>query len=196
MTMKKWLNISGIVLILLISSCNGGDLDYSPKPRGYFRIELPSRAYQPLEIDCPYTFEYNSNAIWQRVRRPCWGDIYYPSLKGRLQLTYKSVNPDNMELLLEDGRKLAYEHTSMASGIGEKVFSDPESEVYGVVYNIQGEAATNIQFFMTDSTSHFLRGVLYFYAEPNVDSLQPVNDFMQDEIIHLIETLQWKSSSQ
>ncbi len=101
-----------------------------------------------------------------------------------------------MESLLEDGRKLAYEHTSMASGIGEKVFSDPESEVYGVVYNIQGEAATNIQFFMTDSTSHFLRGVLYFYAEPNVDSLQPVNDFMQDEIIHLIETLQWKSSSQ
>lgn len=193
-TMKRWPELTVFLLIMLLVSCNGDEADFTPKPRGYFRIELPAREYQSLDIDCPYTFEYNTHAVWQKARRECWGDVYYAGLKGRLQLTYKSVNQENLEKLLEEGRKLAFEHTSMAAGIGEKVFEDPESEVYGILYNIQGEAATNIQFFMTDSTDHFLRGVMYFYAEPNVDSLRPVNEFMHGEVIHLIETLQWKNS--
>lgn len=182
-------------LLLAFAGCTDGDGNYSPKPRGYFRIELPAREYRPLDIDCPFTFEYNTSAQWQHARRECWGDVYYPDIKGRLQLTYKDVKQHSIETLVEEGRQLAFEHTSMAAGIGEKVFDNPNSEVYGILYSIQGEAATNLQFFMTDSTDHFLRGVLYFYAEPNVDSLQPVNEFMHGEIIHLIETLQWKNSS-
>jgi gliding motility-associated lipoprotein GldD len=195
-TMKRWPELILLLIIMLLGSCGSGEDDFMPKPRGYFRIELPPRDYQSLDIDCPYTFEYNSSAQWQKNRRACWGDVYYPDLKGRLQLTYKQANADNLETLLEEGRKLAYEHTVKAAGIEEKVFDDPDAEVYGIFYNIQGEAATNIQFFMTDSANHFLRGVMYFYAEPNVDSLRPVNDYMKGEIVHLIETLQWKNSSQ
>ncbi len=191
--MMKWFKILLLLVAVAGFSCSGDEDDYTPKPKGYFRIELPPREYQSLNIDCPYTFEYNTSSKWQDARKKCWGDVYYPGIKGRLQLTYKSVNPQNLEVLLNEGRRLAYEHTTMASGIGEKVFNNPDTEVYGVLYNVQGEAATNIQFFMTDSTHHFLRGVLYFYAEPNVDSLQPVNDYMHDEIIHLIETLKWKN---
>ena len=189
----RWLSTI-LILVLVSGACGGEGEDYVPKPRGYFRIELPHREYQALMIDCPFTFEYNTAAEWQKGRKECWGDVYYPGIKGRLQLTYKRASEDNLETLLEEGRQLAYKHTVKASGIQEKVFNDPLSEVYGVLYNIQGEAATNIQFFMTDSSSHFLRGVLYFYAEPNVDSLQPVNDFMSEEIIHLIESLEWKNS--
>ena len=193
--MKKW--PEWIILLLIVATGCGNDSEsYTPKPRGYFRIELPPQEYQRLQIDCPYSFEYNKYAQWQKAQRKCWGDVYYPQLKGRLQLTYKPVNPDNMETLLNEGRQLAFKHTVKASGIGEKVFTDPDSDVYGILYNIQGEAATNIQFFMTDSADHFLRGVLYFYAEPNVDSLRPVNEYMHSEIIHLIETLEWRNSSQ
>ena len=193
--MKRWPEFLVLVMILSLTGCEGGGEDFTPKPRGYFRIELPDRQYRPLEIDCPYTFEYNANARWQNARRSCWGDVYYPDIKGRLQLTYKDVTQHSIETLVEEGRQLAFEHTSMAAGIGEKVFDNPDSRVYGILYNIQGEAATNIQFFMTDSVNHFLRGVVYFYAEPNVDSLRPVNQYMHEEVIHLIETLQWKNSS-
>ena len=193
--MKKGRELTLMLLIIFLGSCGNDVADFTPKPRGYFRIELPSRDYQPLEIDCPFTFEYNTHAVWQKARRECWGDLYYPDLKGRLQLTYKPVSDQNLETLLEEGRQLAFKHTVKAAGIGEKVFNDPYSEVYGILYNIQGEAATNIQFFMTDSANHFLRGGMYFYAEPNVDSLRPVNDYMQGEIVHLIETLQWKNLS-
>ena len=193
----KYLRISNLLVVFsLLFSCSDEPGDYSPKPRGYFRIQLPDRDYRQLQIDCPYTFEYNQNAEWQKDRRECWGDIYYPELKARLQLTYKPVTDQNRDQLLQEGRDLAYKHTVKAAGIGEKLYTNEQRDVYGILYDIKGEAATNTQFFMTDSTNHFLRGVLYFYAEPNVDSLQPVNEYMYQEIAHLIETLQWQNSSQ
>ncbi len=186
---------NSVVLLLLLAlvSCNG-DENYTPKPRGFFRIGLPERKYTQLNIDCPYSFQYNENARW-RQKKNCWGDLYYPDLKATLQLTYKAVTPENRQTLLNDGRELAYKHTVMADGIEEKLYTDSVRDVNGLLYLIEGEAASNLQFFMTDSTDHFLRGVLYFYAEPNPDSLQPVNNFMVGEVTHLIETLKWQNSS-
>lgn len=194
MTQRMRTKIIGLLAVLAMVGCNGSE-DYSPKPRGYFRLNLPAKEYQLLQNDCPYTFEYNKNAQWQKARRECWGDVYYPTIKARLQLTYKEVTPENLETLLNDGRELAYKHAVKADGIQEKLYTDKQRGVYGILYNIQGEAATNTQFFVTDSTEHFLRGVLYFYAEPNVDSLRPVNQYMYDEVVHLIETLRWQNSS-
>ena len=98
--MKNWTNLLLIALLFLVAACNGGEDDFSPKPRGYFRIELPAREYQPLNIACPYTFEYNLNAQWQKARKDCWGDVYYPDIKGRLQLTYKDVKEYGIETLV------------------------------------------------------------------------------------------------
>lgn len=179
----------------LMVSCGSEEDNYTPKPRGFIRIATPPQEYTILDTDCPYQFEYNKNAQWQPKRQQCWGDIYYPDIKARLQLTYKSVNDQNRDKLLEEGRQLAYKHTVMADGIEEKLYSDPQRDVNGLLYLIEGDAASNLQFFMTDSTDHFLRGVLYFYAEPNADSLQPVNQYMQEEVAHLIETLEWQNSS-
>ncbi len=187
---------SWIFLLLMGFASCGGEENYTPKPRGYFRISLPAKEYQIFENDCGYSFEYNQNAEWQpHQKEDCWGDIYYPDLKARLQLTYKNVDETGLETLLEDGHKLAYKHTVKADGISEKLFADAASHVYGILYQLQGDAASNAQFFMTDSTQNFLRGVLYFYAEPNADSLRPANEFMQGEIAHLIETLEWQNSS-
>lgn len=186
------INWCWILILPLFIACGGED-DYTPKPRGYFRINLPEQEYTDLKSDCPFTFEYNENAQWQ-PKENCWGDIYYASLNARLQLTYKDVQKESLEKLMEDGRSLAYKHTVKADGIHEKIYTNEESGVYGILYRIRGEAASNTQFFMTDSTNHFIRGVLYFYAEPNADSLRPVNEYMYDEVVHLIETLEWQNS--
>lgn len=186
---KLWL----FLLVVLAAACTDSD-PYTPKPRGYFRLSLPDRQYEQLQSDCPYTFEKNTAARFHK-KQNCWANLSYPDLKAQVQLTYKQVTENNLDDLLNEGRDLAYKHVVMADGIAERLFTDPQREVYGILYQLQGEAATSAQFYMTDSTDHFLRGVLYFYAEPNVDSLQPATEYMQGEIIHLIETLEWQNSS-
>ncbi len=83
-------------------------------------------------------------------------------------------------------------HITKADAINEQMIIDPERKVYGILYDLKGSTATAVQFFVTDSTKHFFRGSLYFFAEPNPDSLAPVNEFFREDIIHIIETLKWK----
>lgn len=178
-----------IIIIIFISAC--GNEEYTPKPEGYFRINLPDTSgYEGLDINCPYRFAMNENANWIN-KKNCWGDIYYPSIKARIQLTYKNVG-NNLDSLLYDGHTLAFKHTVRADGIEERLFVDAGKKIYGILYKIKGDAATSTQFYMTDSTEHFLRGVLYIYAPPNADSLRPVNDYMYSETLKLIESLEWK----
>lgn len=176
--------------LLFLVAC--GD-EYQPKPKGYFRIALPGAEYQSFAEDCPYTFEYNKVAKLTD-KGQCWYDLRYPDIKATLQLTYKAVNENNLDTLLGEAHALAYKHTVRADGIQEQLYLSEEHQVYGLFYQLAGGAASSRQFFMTDSTHHFLRGVLYFYASPNADSLRPVNEFMTEEISHLIETLRWKNS--
>ena len=177
------------IMALGISSC---DENFSPKPKGYFRIATPAKEYQATSFPCAFSFEYNKQA---RIvaKKNCWYDLKYPSLKATLQLTYKEVTDSNLDTLLAEGHNLAYEHTVKADGIEEKLFLNEEDDVYGILFQLKGNAATSMQFFVTDSTEHFLRGVLYYYASPNADSLQPVNEFMLGEMQHLMESLKWQS---
>jgi gliding motility-associated lipoprotein GldD len=164
--------------------------DPQPLPYGYMRIGLPERKYEALQTDCPYTFAINESAVWNS-KESCWGDIYYPKLRARIQLTYKNPSED-LDRILEESFQLAYKHSVRADGISEKFFENPSTKVYGLLYRMKGEIATSTQFFMTDSADHYLRGVVYFYSQPNPDSLKPVDDFIADEVIQLIESLQWK----
>lgn len=173
--------------LMLLMACES---NYSPKPSGYFRIDTPKQEYQPFNEDCPFKFDYNK-AVRLKDKGNCWYDLRYPSLKATLQLTYRQVTETNLDTLLKEGHALAYEHTVKADGIDEKLFLNEEERVFGLMYKLKGDAATSLQFFMTDSTDHFLRGVLYFYASPNADSLRPVNQFMESELMHLIESLEW-----
>lgn len=179
--------------LLILGSCRNRE-EYIPKPKGYFRIALPSQEYKPIGIDCPFSFEMNTKAKWAPHKRDkCWGDVYYPDIKAILQLTYKKVTENNLDTLLEDGRELVYKHVVKADGIRENLIQAPEDRVHGIYYEISGDAASSAQFFVTDSANHYLRGVLYFFAEPNADSIEPVNNYMGEEILHLIETLQWQN---
>jgi gliding motility-associated lipoprotein GldD len=184
----KAMRTSFLLLVLMLVSCGGEPT--VPLPKGYMRIGLPAPEYVYQESDCPYRFLMNRSARWE-AKEHCWGDIYYPSLRARIQLTYKRPG-DELDRILEESFQLAYKHTVRADGISEQFFQHPEHEVYGLLYRLQGEIATSTQFFMTDSAAHYLRGVVYFYAAPNPDSLKPVEDFMAAEVVRLIESLEWK----
>lgn len=184
------------ILVGLLYAMMGCNEPPVPRPRGYFRIDLPERDYIRLDSIFPFTFEYSTVASMARDPNapddPYFINIEYPRFRGSIHLSYKEVN-DNLPVLLEDTRMLALKHIPKATAIREETITVPDHRVYGMIYDIRGSGtASPMQFFLTDSTRHFLRGALYFRISPNNDSLSPVIDFIKHDIYHLMETLQWK----
>lgn len=162
-----------------------------PKPEGYPRIDFPPKAYRLLDTTIPYRFEMASYAHL-RYREQWHGqDIYVPAHKATIHLTYYHA-PRSLDTLIEDARALAYKHAIRADAIDEQWYENADSRVYALLYTISGDVASAVQFYATDSVGNFLRGALYFYCPPNADSLAPAVDFYREDIVHLIETLEWK----
>ncbi len=191
-----------VVLLFSISIISCGDDEegiISPKPRTYFRLTFPGKSYTIYDpADCPFRFEipvYSKMNIDNEPRaEPCWLNLDFPSFNGRLHLSYKPVN-GNINGYLEQTYSMTAKHQVKASGIEEQLVSKSSAHVHGLIYNIGGNAASSIQFFLTDSTHHFIRGALYFNVAPNTDSIKPVLEFVRKDIQHLIETFEWKRPS-
>ncbi len=183
-----------LIILVFLTSCNN---DYVPKPRGYFRIDLPKKNYTTLDSIFPYNFEYSvySKIVHDKYapKKPYWINIEYPKFKGNLHISYKTIN-GNLTQYLEDARNLAFKHIPKANEIEEHVILRPKANVYGLIYDIKGTAAASpYQFYLTDSTKNFFRGALYFNIKPNNDSLAPVIDYIEQDINHLIRTFKWKN---
>lgn len=176
-----------ISLILLLSSCSE---DYSPKPLGHFRIDFAEKEYETFSSNCSYQFSLPTNTRIITGKKECWYNIYYPNHDATIYLTYKILD-SNLASIIEESHKLAYDHSIKSDGIIEKVYMNEENKVYGVLYDIHGNSASNLQFFATDSIENFLRGSLYFNTIPNADSLQPVKDYIKEDLQNLIESLKW-----
>ena len=188
-------NIIAVVLftaVFLLAGCGHAPV---PKPAGYFRIDLPEKVYVHFDSPCSYSIEYPQYAMINlhpgSAADTCWMDIEFPSLKAKIHLTYFDIR-NNLASLTEMSREMAYKHTIRAEAIDEKFWANDSSRVYGILYDLKGNTASAVQFFVTDSTKHYLRGSLYFMAQPNEDSLMPVISFLREDIIHLIETLNWR----
>lgn len=182
------------ILLTVFVSCN--DKTYQPKPKGYFRIDLPEKEYVSLDSMKYYSFEH---PVYSKItpdylspEEKEWVNVEFPSFKGTIHISYKNVD-NNIEKYLEDSYYMMTKHISRAMGIRDSVVANPERKVYGLVYFLEGEGvASPLQFYLTDSVNHFLRGSLYFNVKTNNDSLAPVIDFITDDIRHLIETVKWK----
>jgi gliding motility-associated lipoprotein GldD len=173
-----------------------------PKPFGHFRIDLPKKQYQifndPHEKKhiMPFSFEYPTYGVLsfqiENKAEPGWFNIEFPGYRSKIYLTYKDVKNDLDSLLEKTYRLNVKYHITKADAINEMVINKKEDKVYGILYDLKGNTASAVQFYVTDSVNHYLRGSLYFSAEPNADSLAPVIDFFREDILHLIETLKWK----
>ncbi|MGN6417563.1 MAG: hypothetical protein ACTHMC_08730 [Pseudobacter sp.] len=185
------------VIALLVISCNS---EFTPKKRGYFRIDFPKHEYQTFDQPgYPYSFEY---PVYARIvkdttffeanpENPYWINIEFPRFSGKVYISYKDVTGNDLTKLVNDAYKMTYKHSSKATEITDSAMRT-RNELRGVFFKVGGNAATAKQFFLTDDSKHFLRGALYFDASPNEDSLSVVNEFLQDDLKHLINTLKFK----
>lgn len=189
-----------LLCTLYLSSC-GSDSDdiQTPKPNAYFRVDLPKKKYTVFSDSCPFEFEYPSNyAIVlpdnDLNSEPCWKNVVFPRFRAEVHLTYKSLD-NNLNKFLDESWTLATRHQVKASGMPETLIRRDSAKVYGLMFEIEGNAASSIQFYVTDSIHHFLRGSLYFFARPNYDSLSPIITFIKQDVERMITTLKWKNSN-
>ena len=176
-----------VTVFFLLISCKEQTL---PKPDSQLRLEYPMAHYAAFENHCPFTFNINDNANIKEDKE-CGFEIKYSKMKATIFITYKTVN-GNINTLLRDAQKLTYEHVIKADGILEQPFINKEKRVYGMFYQVNGNAATNSQFYVTDSVKHFVTGSVYFYAKPNFDSIMPAADYIKNDMQTLMESLKWK----
>jgi gliding motility-associated lipoprotein GldD len=181
----------------LLFSCNS---DYTPKPRGYFKIEFPKKEYRVFnQPGYPYSFEFpgyanivkDSSFFGEATENPWWINIDFPKFNGRVYVSYKEIGKNKFDKLINDAFTMTNKHNTKAYSIDDSLITTPNN-VHGVFFRVGGNVATANQFFLTDSTKHFLRGALYFDATPNEDSLGIVNRFLIEDVKHLINTFKWK----
>ncbi|MBT8245781.1 MAG: gliding motility lipoprotein GldD [Winogradskyella sp.] len=188
-----------ILIPILSLTFFGCGEDTLPKPKAFLRLEYPKPQYKRANIPVPFSFEKNELAKpISKIKTTENGnsysvDIEYPKLKGTVYLTYKKVTKDNLKELLRDAQNLTQKHTQKADEIVSDLFSNPEKRVYGMFYEVGGNAASQSQFYATDSTNHFLSGSLYFYAKPNYDSIYPAAIYLRNDIKRVMESLEWKN---
>ncbi|MGQ9620001.1 MAG: gliding motility lipoprotein GldD [Bacteroidales bacterium] len=191
--MKKAETLILTVLIATVLSCRERII---PKPRGYFRIDFPEKQYLLYDTICPFSFQY---PVYGKIiydtgdwNEPCWFNLTFPAFRATLHVSYKKISGD-LPLILKEANDFVYSHSVKADAITEQPWLNNEKRVFGILYDIKGNTASAIQFVLTDSINHFLRGALYFSALPNEDSLAPVIEFFREDIVHFIESFYWKN---
>lgn len=184
-----------VCFLLSITGCQE-EKPGTPRPKGYMKIDFPQKKYVEHNTNCPYTFQYPLRSIidtnTRRVKHPCWLNLHYPQYGATIHMTYTNIQKDSLHVYIEDAHKLAMKHVVRADDIKERLFENDEERVYGVAYELEGNVASNFQFFLTDSNQHFLRGALYFNMKPNPDSLAPVIQYINQDIYQIIESLEWQ----
>jgi len=195
-TYRVWKTQQVVLLFacILMFSCQR---NYTPKPHAYYRIDFPDKEYRLYDSICPFTFEYPVYGTLTHVTPPssdsCWINIIFPKYKGTIYLTYRKID-DNFDQYIEGEWNMVYKKIALrADAVDDRLFyENHEMKVFGRLYDIKGNAASQVLFYVTDSVKNFLRGSLYFYAVPNQDSLAPVNSFFREDVIVLMESLKWK----
>lgn len=192
--MQRILAIICASALLFLVSCEG---DYIPKPRAYPRVSFPQKQYMAFESDCPFSFQFPTYARISPDQEGdealCWMNVEYMPFNAKLHLSYKPlIQEADLEHLIEDAYMFVQKHNVKANMIDETLINNGTGSG-GLYYSLGGNTATSVQFFMTDSTSHFLRGSLYFQCKPNHDSLAPIISFLEKDIERLVQTLRWKA---
>nr|WP_129732377.1 gliding motility protein GldD [Parabacteroides goldsteinii] len=190
--MKSILSGLFFLFFLLCISCT----EYTPKPRGYFRIEPPQARYQPLPLDSlPYGFNVSQLVTVELppVGSPeGWINLSYPSLGVKVYCSYLPVTGKTLQTAEMESRSLVSRQAKQANAVKEQAYSNPDEKVYGSLFLLDGESASPVQFMLTDSSSNFFRGALYYDCVPNADSLAPLTDYLRKDIIELIQSFSWK----
>ncbi len=191
-----------LVIALTFVACNNDEGAFTPKPHGFPRIEFPeNKVFQKFDEGyCNFSFEIPSYATVEQDKlffdekpaHPCWFDLNVPALNAKVHCSYYPINKKNpFDKMRTDAFRMANEHTIKADYIDDLPINNKEKKVHGFVFDIQGTVASPFQFYLTDSTNHFMRGSLYVNDKSKSDSLAPIYEFMKKDIMHMINTFEW-----
>ncbi|MGB0423408.1 MAG: hypothetical protein ACPGED_03770 [Flavobacteriales bacterium] len=198
MTLKN--KFVALVLLLIgitafMSSC---EKTHTPRPRGYFRIAKADKNPRNIETPCGFSFDIPEYSQLEIVPGSgidtCWFNIKFKRYNARVHLTYFALD-NNLNKLVEDAYQFAFQHEQKASAIGRSAYSSSDNKSAGLIYDLSGNVASSVQFYVTDSSSHFLRGGLYFENFPNEDSLAPVMTYLREDVVRMMESIQWNNTS-
>jgi gliding motility-associated lipoprotein GldD len=189
---------SWCLAIATLVGCSSCRQDYLPKPLGYNRLILPAHSYQQLPDSLPYSFEFSQHSTLlrdtSRIRERFWIEIYYPAIKSNIHITYKTIQSNKvLKEYFDDSYTLTAKHQIKAYAINEVITKTPSGKT-AVIAELEGDVPSQFQFTVTDSTKNFLRGALYFNTKVANDSLAPAIEYMKVDMMHLINTLEWKNS--
>ena len=169
--------------------------DPTPKPKGYLKLEYPEAKYKKYSSDCPFTFDINTITEIEKPRgggNYCGMNLSYPRLNGKIHITYIGVDDELLKKSLREAQNLTQTHAQKAESIESTLYEDKKQNAYGMVYEIEGDAASPVQFYITDNKKHFLRGAAYFNVKPNYDSILPAAHYLKKDIQLLMESVVWK----
>ncbi len=184
--MKKNSLILFLLFVGMAISCSENPV--MPKPKAQLSLNYPEAKYKKVELD-NFSFEQSDRANLEKVDQKAY-NLSYPRMKAKIYITYSDVNRD-LDTLLRDAEKFTFEHTIKADEIFSNDFVNESEKIYGTINSITGNVASQIQFHVTDSTKHFISGSLYFYAQPNYDSIMPAIKYLKKDVVHILETLRW-----
>ena len=192
-------SVTLLIILSFLFSCNG-DNTYLPKPRMYPKVVYPTKDFQVMDInDCPFRLEVPT--YFQYVQdtfqldeelNKCWFNLHCAELNAYLHFSYLEINSrKQFDQFVRDAFNLVNKHNIKANYRDEKTLEYPDRSVHGLLFEIYGPVATPLQFFVTDSTSHFIRGSLYFKSQVDRDSLAPVYNFLRQDVMHLLDNFTW-----
>ena len=193
--MKKHTSFFAIlsVLFIVLSSCQQSSI---PKPYGYVRLTMPDTCYaDAVPAGYPYRFDVSCNAEVRSVLDDqggqYWIDLRYPARNATVHCSYQPVR-GNLRDLTDDAIRFVYRHASHASSIPEQGYENPDARVYGVLFDLEGNTASSLQFFLTDSVRHFFRAAAYCDCVPNADSLAPIYEYLHEDVVRIVESFEWR----
>lgn len=192
--------VIAIFFALILQSC--GDRVPVPKPRSYPRVEFPDKTYKRFDItDCPFSFDYPTYGIPQKdslyfnelSEQDCWFDIVFPTFNAKLHCSYFEIeSASHFEKLSNDSYKIASKINQRSDYMMDSKFKTAKG-INGMLFEYEGPAASSIQFVMTDTTTHFMRGALYFNAKPRPDSLSPILSYFHEDVDRIISSFIWEN---
>jgi gliding motility-associated lipoprotein GldD len=185
--------LTGLFFLASINGCTS----YTPKPKAYPRVIYPEKKYENTQVNCPFVFEkpiYSTMNPYADKNQPCWYNLYFPTFDATLHLSYIPINSVKaLDSLAEDAYRMVFKpHLQRAEEIIEKELSDSAKGLSGMIYDLEGRTATPFNFYLTDRKKHFIRGAFYFNKKTDIDSVQPIYEFINKDIIHILETFSFK----
>ncbi|MEE2616583.1 MAG: gliding motility lipoprotein GldD [Bacteroidota bacterium] len=184
------------VIFIVLFGCENYFL---PKQSAYLRLDYPKPEYKLInDKDFPFFFEANTRLseisdIDINLRSIDF-IINYNQLNAQINFQYKNVNSsEKLKAYILDLKSTIETHSMMANSVKIKDYSLKEKNIFGRIFDLSGNVASPYQFYLTDSINNIISGLVYFNIKPNYDSILPAINYIENDIIHLIESFDWKN---